>query len=238
MRLAVSKCAIFFLFSLVVSESKAQLVVEGSIGLARNSFFHFDLENQNTSLDPKFGIISSIGVKRMIKEDIYARLGVLFHQFKMGYRTENIDGRESFGRDLEIEALFLGGRVGFQQVLNKDSDFKISILFNFTFGQQVANRVSGSTFAFVPKIISGPDDETFTVFVRDETQFDSEAYEQIRSFYFGSDLGIMLEYPISQRVHLQFHTLYFVSLTSFFGEAPPNLLRNSINAELGVGLRL
>lgn len=238
MRVAISRCAIFFLLFLVASETKAQFVVEGSIGLARNSFFHFDLENQNTSLQPKFGMISSIGVKRIIKEDIYARFGVLFHQFKIGYRTENIDGRDSFGRDLEIEALFLGGKLGFQQVLSMESDFKISILFNLTFGQQIANKVSGSTFEFVPKTISGPDDEIFTVFVRDETQYVSEAYEQVRSFYFGSDLGIMLAYPISQRVQLQFQTLYSISLTPFFEVAPPNVLRNSINAEFGLGLKL
>jgi hypothetical protein len=237
-RLVISKPAMFFLLFFVASVTKAQLVLEGSIGLARNSFFHFDLENQNTTLDPQFGMISSIGVKRLIMKDIYARFGILIHQFRIGYRTENIDGRESFGRDLEIEAFFLGGRVGLQHVLSKESDLKISILFNLTFGQQVANEVSGSTFEFIPKAILGPDGETFTVFVKDETNYDSEAYEQIRSFYFGSDIGIMLEYPISQRVQLQFHTLYSLSLTPFFEDAPPNLLRNSINAELGVGLRL
>jgi hypothetical protein len=237
MALPPYKYTILFFFVSTALSLRSQISVEGTAGLTRNGFFHFDKVTQTTEVDEKIGHFFSLGFKHNLQKRTFARYGLSFEQFRGKYTTENINGRSSFGRKLEMNVSYLGLRVGVEQRFIEKKRFTFSVIMNFNTGMQLNNKTSGTSYEFVPMKIYGPNEEEFTIFIRQDSEYNDERFDEIRSFYFGCDVGVMFEYSISERLSFQFVTGYSVTFIPFFIDSPSNLWRNSIRIGTGAAYK-
>lgn len=216
----------------------SQSFIEGSVGLTRNGFFHFDKETQSTQVEGQVGQIFTLGLSRNLRNKTLLKYGFIFDRYRGKYITENMDGKSSFGSSLLTNVNYFGLCIGGEELIVQKGDYTISLSLQLHGGVQLNNKTSGTSYEYVPTKIEGPNNEEYSIFIRENSEYNRENLEEINSFYLGFELGAKLGYLISKKVSLQFITVYSVVITPFFVEMPFNLWRNSLQFRVGASYRL
>lgn len=216
----------------------SQNSIEGSFGLTRNGYFHFDKATQSTKVDEQVGQILTIAFSHDVGDKTLLKYGLVFERYRGKYRTENIDGKSSFGSSLSMDVAYLGLRIGGEERIIEKNKFISALTIHLSTGFQLKNRTTGTSYEFIPVKIDGPNNDKYSILIRDDKEYKNENLDQIKSFYIGFELGFMVGYQISDKVSLQFIPGYSVSITPFFEEMPSNLWRNSLQFRLGASFSL
>lgn len=216
----------------------SQNSIESSVGLTRNGFFHFDKATQSTRVKEQIGQIFTISLSQDVRDKTFLKYGLVFERYRGKYRTENIDGKSSFGSSLSMDVAYLGLRIGGEERIVQKNAFTASLTLHLNGGLQLNNRTSGTSYKFIPVTLEGPDNEEYAIFIREDSEYNRKNLDKINSYYFGVELGAMFGYVISDKISLQFITGYSVAITPFFVEMPFNLWRNSLHFNVGASYRL
>lgn len=216
----------------------SQNSIEGSVGLTRNGFFYFDKAAQSTRVEEQIGQILTLGFSRDMRDKTLLKYGLVFEQYRSRYSTENTDGKSSFGSALTTNVYYLGLRIGGEERIIQKNAFIAAMTLHLSTGFQLKNRISGTSYEFIPVTLDGPNNEEYSIFIREDSEYNNENLDEIKSFYIGFELGAMLGYQISDKISLQFLTGYSVVITPFFVEMPFNLWRNSLQFRVGASYRL
>jgi len=216
----------------------SQSFIEGSVGLTRNGFFHFDKETQSTRVEEQIGQIFTMSLSRDIRDKTFLKYGLIFERYRSKYITENSDGKSSFGSSLLTDVNYLGLRIGGEERIIEKNAFTVSLTIHLNSGFQLNNRTSGTSYKFIPITLDGPNNEKYSIFIKEDSEYNRENLDEINSFYIGLELGAMFGYLISNKFSLQFITAYSVVITPFFVEMPFNLWRNSLQFRVGASYRL